>query len=103
ANSLSRRELDDAAVARCAVVVADAVDQAKLECADLTMSVASGRIGWDRVRDLGQVVTGQTPGRGSAADITLFESQGIALEDVAVAMHIFQRAQAEGAGVPLPF
>ena len=49
------------------------------------------------------MVTGQAAGRNSPEDITLFESQGIGLEDVAAAAHIFQRAQAEGVGVPLPF
>ena len=103
ANSLARRELDDAAVTRCSIIAADAVDQAKLECADLVMPVGSGLLDWDTVLELGQVVTGQASGRATASDITLFESQGIALEDVAVAAHIFERAKAEGTGEALPF
>lgn len=103
ANSLGRRELDDAAVTRCSIIVADAKDQAKLECADLVMPIGSGLLDWDSVLELGQVVTGQAPGRTTANDITLFESQGIALEDVAVAAYIFERAKLEGAGEPLPF
>jgi ornithine cyclodeaminase/alanine dehydrogenase-like protein (mu-crystallin family) len=103
ANSIGRRELDDDAVVRSSVIAADARDQAKLECADLTIPIASGLLDWDRVWELGQVVAGQVSGRNAASDITLFESQGIALEDVAGAAHVFQRAQAEGAGVPLPF
>ena len=103
ANSLGRRELDDVAVGRCSHIVADAKDQAKLECADLVMPIGSGLLSWDAVLELGQVVTGQAPGRSTTKDITLFESQGIALEDVAVAAHVFERAHAEGAGDPLPF
>jgi alanine dehydrogenase len=103
ANSLARRELDDAAVTRCSIIVADAVDQAKIECADLVMPADSGLLIWDTVLELGQVVTGKTSGRTFTKDITLFESQGIALEDVAVAAHIFERAKAEGAGETLPF
>ena len=103
ANSLSRRELDDAAVTRSSVIVADAKDQAKLECADLVIPIEKGLLNWERVWELGQVVTGQVPGRTAAEEITLFESQGIGLEDVAVAGHIFQRAEAEGLGEPLPF
>ncbi len=103
ANSLNRRELDDAAVVRCSVIAADAVDQAKLECADLVIPIDSGLLDWSAVLELGQVVAGQAPGRLSDDDITLFESQGIALEDVAAAAHIFRRAQEEGIGVPLPF
>ncbi len=103
ANSLARRELDDAAVMRCSIIAADAVDQAKIECADLVMPVDSGILSWDAVLELGQVVTGKASGRASANDITLFESQGIALEDVAVAAHIFERAKTEGVGEALPF
>ena len=82
------------------VIAADAVDQAKLECADLAVPIDAGLMTWDRVLELGHVVTGQAAGRNSPEDITLFESQGIGLEDVAAAAHIFQRAQAEGVGVP---
>ena len=47
--------------------------------------------------------TGERKGRTSATDITLFESQGIGMEDVAVAAHIFAKAKSEGIGVELPF
>ena len=103
ANSLGRRELDAAAVTRCSVIATDAKDQAKLECADLAVPIGSGLLIWDTVLDLGQVVTGLAPGRTSANDITLFESQVTALEDVAVAAHILERAKAGGMGEPLPF
>ena len=103
ANSIGRRELDDEAVARCSVIVTDAWDQAKLECADLALPIQKGLWDWDRVWELGQVVTGQVQGRSSPEEITLYESQGIALEDLAVAAHIYQRAMAEGVGEPLPF
>jgi len=103
ANSLARRELDDNAVTRCSIIAADAVDQAKMECADLVMPANAGLLDWDTVLELGQVVTGKASGRAAASDITLFESQGIALEDVAVAAHIFERAIAEGKGEALPF
>ena len=103
ANSIGRRELDDEAVARCSVIVTDAVDQAKLECADLALPIQRGLWDWDRVWELGQVVTGQVQGRTSSEEITLYESQGIALEDVAVAARIYQRARLEGVGERLPF
>ena len=103
ANSLERRELDDAAIARCAVIAADDVPQAMIECADLAMPIGTGQLDWSVVLELGWVVSGQAPGRVSGDDVTLFESQGIALEDVAVAAHILERAEAEGAGENLPF
>ena len=103
ANSLERRELDDAAVSRCAVIVADDVPQAMIECADLAMPIGAGLLDWSVVLELGMVVAGHAPGRLSEDDVTLFESQGIALEDVAVAAHILERAEAEGVGETLPF
>ena len=103
ANSINRRELDEKAVTMSSVIVADAVDQARIECADLAVPIDAGLMTWDRVLELGQVVTGQAAGRNSPEEITLFESQGIGLEDVAAAAHIYERAQAEGLGVPLPF
>lgn len=103
ANSLNRRELDNSAITRSSIVVADAIDQAKIECADLVVPVGEGLLGWDSIIELGQVVTGEKKGRTSATDITLFESQGIGMEDVAVAAHIFAKAKSEGIGVELPF
>ena len=103
ANSINRRELDERAVTMSSVIVADAADQARLECADLAVPIDAGLMGWDRVLELGRVVTGQAAGRHSLEDITLFESQGIGLEDVAAAAHIYERSQAEGVGVALPF
>ena len=58
---------------------------------------------WDRVVELGRVVSGQVSGRSAPDDITLFESQGIELEDVAAATHIYNRAKQEGVGTTLPF
>ena len=40
----------------------------------------------------------QAPGRQSAEDITLFKSLGIGLEDIAVAMKVYQKAKDAGVG-----
>ncbi|MGH6961390.1 MAG: hypothetical protein ACREE7_12965, partial [Dongiaceae bacterium] len=45
---------------------------------------------------------GKSPGRQSAGEITLFESQGIALEDVVTMELLYRRAVAAGAGERLP-
>jgi ornithine cyclodeaminase len=49
------------------------------------------------------VVLGDFPGREDAGEITLFESQGIALEDVALAARIYEQAVKTGTGESLPF
>ena len=56
-----------------------------------------------RVHELSDVVQGRETGRAHAEDITLFKSVGIGLEDLAVAVRVFERARAEGIGQPLPF
>ena len=48
------------------------------------------------------VVAGNRQGRGSPEQITLFESQGLALEDLAVADIVYKRAKEQGAGITLP-
>ena len=81
-NAASRRELDAGAVGRAAVRAVDDLEQAKVESGDLIGAVEIGTISWDRVVELGRIVANEIPGRTRADDITLFESQGIAIEDV---------------------
>ena len=102
ANSADRREVDADAVLRAALTVTDHVEQAKVEAAELRDVVAAGRLAWSDVRELGDLVTGKAAGRSSPADITLFKSLGIALEDVAFGELVYRRALAAGAGRPLP-
>jgi len=59
------------------------------------------RFRWEQARELAAVVSGETPGRRSPEEITLFESQGIALEDVAVGNLVYRRAVERGIGVDL--
>ena len=99
---LDRREIDVEAVRRAEVVVADDVEQARLESGDLAYAVESDVLRWDQVRGLSEVVAGTTPGRNSSEDITLFESQGIALEDMAVGARVYQIASERGAGREMP-
>jgi len=47
--------------------------------------VAAGRLTWHDIIELGDIVTGKAAGRRGPADITLFKSLGIALEDIAFA------------------
>jgi ornithine cyclodeaminase/alanine dehydrogenase len=95
-NALTRREIDEAAVTRADVIAADSVEQAKIECGDLAAVVEAGKLSWDNVRELGDIVaSGFTRG---AADVTLFESQGIAIEDVAAAKVVYERGLSEGRG-----
>lgn len=95
-----RRELDTEAVGRAQRIVVDDLEQAKGESGDLIGAVEEGTIDWTRVVELGPIVAGIIPGRTSESEITLFESQGIALEDVAAMKLAYDRAKEMGVGEP---
>jgi ornithine cyclodeaminase/alanine dehydrogenase-like protein (mu-crystallin family) len=97
-NFLGKAELDAVAVRRCESIVVDSKDQARLEAGDFTQALEDGSIHWSDIHELGQVIVGRFTGRAHPQDVTLFKSLGIAIEDVAVAGRVYQRAQAEGVG-----
>ena len=85
------READDAAIARARVYV-DTRAGALKEAGDLTQPIASGVLKPEDVAgDLADLCRGRIPGRGSAAEITLFKSVGTALEDLVAARLVFAR------------
>ena len=98
-----RRETDDTAVERADLIVVDDLAQAKLECGDLLWPSERGKLRWSRVHELKDVVSGRVAGRPGERSITLFESQGAAIEDVAAAMHVYHKAKDMGVGQELPF
>ncbi|MFQ5912014.1 MAG: ornithine cyclodeaminase family protein [Nitrospinota bacterium] len=94
----NRRELDTPAVTACHRIAVDTLEVARLEAGDLIFPVQEGALGWERVEELGEIVAGKRPGRESDDQITLFCSQGLALEDVVVGRRLFDRAESEGVG-----
>jgi ornithine cyclodeaminase len=86
-----RRELDAETVGACAAVVCDDAQSSRAECGDLIAAVAEGRFSWDRAIELRDVLAGtvEVPRAGGAP--VLFETQGVALQDVAVAALAYQR------------
>ncbi len=101
-NALQRAELDLEAVRRASLVVTDSLEQARLECGDLVAPIEQGVVRWEDVRELGEVVAGKHPGRRRPDEITVFESQGVAMEDVAVAVRLVKRAREQGIGQEIP-
>ncbi len=97
-NSVARSELDRTAVRRADRIFTDDLIQARSESGDLIMAAERNALNWARVRPLADVVAGLTPGRGSPQEITLFESQGIALWDIALAALALERAEAANLG-----
>jgi ornithine cyclodeaminase/alanine dehydrogenase-like protein (mu-crystallin family) len=102
-NALDRREIDQATVLRADVVVVDSREVARGESGDLLPAFESGHLYWENIADLGDVLVGRRPGRTDAAQVTLFESHGMALQDIYTAAVILDAARAQGLGEKLPY
>jgi alanine dehydrogenase len=102
ANFPQRRELDAAAVGRCDVIAVDSREQSKREAGDLIHAFGEDASRWDSVRELSEIVAGKVSGRGNNGQITLFKSNGIASEDIAVAGRIYEMARERGIGREIP-
>lgn len=92
------REVDANAMRRARVVV-DSHDTVMTKSGGVLLAIANGAIGADDVRtELGHVIVGSAPGRSSDDDITLFESVGLGLQDLATAELVIGRARERGVG-----
>ena len=101
-NALLRRELDEEAIARADLIVIDSRAQGQIEAGDFLEPLERGRLQWERVYELRDVVAGRVS-RAHPEQITLFKSLGVALEDIAVAAVAYERARAQGAGERIRF
>ncbi len=92
------RELDGEAVAKSRLFV-DRRESAMAESGDILIAAEEGHIGADHiVAELGEILIGRASGRAVEQEITLFKSLGLAIEDVAAARFIHDRAVARGEG-----
>jgi ornithine cyclodeaminase/alanine dehydrogenase-like protein (mu-crystallin family) len=100
ADNSDKQEIDPRLYAASLVVV-DSLEQAA-EIGDLHHALASGVVERGHVHaTLGEVLTGRRTGRDSAEAITLFDSTGMGLQDVAAAAEIYRRACAVDVGTRL--
>jgi ornithine cyclodeaminase len=95
------RELDTAAVARSRFF-GDLRESVLKEAGDFLIPLKEGAFGEKHLRgDLGDLLLGRVEGRISAEDVTVFESLGIAVEDLAAAQYVYHAAVAAGRGTRL--
>jgi ornithine cyclodeaminase/alanine dehydrogenase-like protein (mu-crystallin family) len=83
ADGPGKAEATTAAVAACALFC-DEWEQAS-HGGELTAAVAAGLVRREQVTDLGAVLAGAAPGRADRDSVTLFDSTGLAIQDLAVA------------------
>jgi ornithine cyclodeaminase/alanine dehydrogenase-like protein (mu-crystallin family) len=92
------RELDTATMAS-GVLFADRRDSLLTESGDYVLAAADGAVSPAQIRaELGQILTGEAPGREAADEITIFESLGLAIEDLAAARRAYEKAVSTGGG-----
>ncbi|HZI67889.1 MAG TPA: ornithine cyclodeaminase family protein, partial [Thermoanaerobaculia bacterium] len=102
ADSHGKQELDPRLLARAKVVV-DSLDQCA-EIGEIQHALAASLVSREDVHaELADVLDDRKPGRTSADEITVFDSTGTALEDVAAAIAVYEKAVAAGRGTRFAF
>ncbi len=96
ADNPEKQEIAPALLAASRVVV-DVLDQAAT-MGDLHHAIVAGVMTRDAATELGQIVAGRAPPRQSSDEVIVFDSTGMALQDVAAAAAIYERAKAAGRG-----
>ena len=93
-----QREMDAELVSRARVFV-DSRAGALAEAGDIVLAIAEGAFAPGRIAgEIGEVAAGRVTGREHGAQVTLFKSLGMAVEDVAAAHLAYERASARGLG-----
>ncbi len=97
-NHSAAAEIDVTTIARSDARVCDDVAACRVEAGDFYPAVEAGVLEWSQLRELKNVLAGRETGRATAADITLFKSVGLAIEDVALAAKTVELARVAGVG-----
>ena len=97
------RELDTATMAAAALFV-DRRESTLNEAGDYLFPAGEGTIGPEHIRaELGDVLAGNAEGRRGPDELTVFKSLGLAVEDLACAQFLLQRARELGLGTEVEF
>ena len=97
-HSPGARELDTAIIQR-SLLIADSREACLKEAGDIMMPLEAGEITEAHIHaELGEVVAGKASGRANDEQITLFKSNGLAIQDAATAKLVFDRAREKGVG-----
>jgi ornithine cyclodeaminase/alanine dehydrogenase-like protein (mu-crystallin family) len=97
------REIDSATVAASRLFV-DRRESVLNESGDYLIALKEGAIGPEHILgEIGEVLTGQVQGRSADAEITLFKSLGLAVEDFSAADYLYRRAKETGSGTWVEF
>jgi ornithine cyclodeaminase len=102
-HSPQSREIDTATMAAARIFV-DRRESALNEAGDYLLAAQEGAVTPESiVAEIGELIIEAKPGRTSLAEITLFKSLGLAIEDVVAAEYVYEKAKAEQAGTWVDF
>lgn len=97
ADSPGKQELDPAILSAAKIVVDDWVQCRSI--GEINVPLARGEVTPEQIYgSLGEIVTGKKPGRTSAQEITVFDATGLAIQDLALGIQVYRRAQERGLG-----
>ena len=92
-----KQELEPALVARATCFTDEVAQSVRLgECQH---AVRAGLLTAGMINEIGTVINGETSGRTSEREITVFDGTGVGLQDLAVATTVFERAVEAGVAV----
>jgi ornithine cyclodeaminase/alanine dehydrogenase-like protein (mu-crystallin family) len=100
----TRRELDDVTFDRADRIVVLSREQVHHDKQfDILGPVERGRLAWDDIRELGELLVGRAPGRGGRDEITVFANNtGMGLQFAAVCARALELAEERGLGHEVP-
>lgn len=98
------QELPSKVISNADKVVVEAKDAALEETGDLQIPIQEGAFGEDRIyAELGQIVNNDVLGRENEKEITVFKSVGLAVADIVVAKHLYEKALDQNIGQQIEF
>lgn len=97
ADAPEKQELDPKILKRSKIIIDD-LEQA-VHSGEVSRPISEGKLlEEDIYGDIGEILVGEKEGRSSDEDITVFDSTGLAIQDIACAWEIYQRAKEKGLG-----
>lgn len=103
ANFPEKRELDSEAINRADAIFVDSCEQSKMEAGDLIQAFRENPGRWNEVKELSALFTPNATGRSSRDQITIFKSNGIAIQDVVTAGRVYELALERNLGKQVEF
>jgi alanine dehydrogenase len=98
ADGKGKQELDPRIMKKASKIVVDSLDQCKV-IGELQHAYGQGIISEKNVHaEIGDILSGKKAGRETQEEITVFDSTGLAAQDIAAANVVFQLAQKRGLG-----